>query len=347
MPEVKERAPGQPIDWYWIPIERKALAALSRRSDARGAVQTLGFLGVLAATGAMASHSGSHWAWYVTAALLLVHGSCWAFLSNAFHEFSHGTVFASRPLNRLFLGVVSFLSWNNPVLFWASHTEHHKFTCFPPDDLEIDLDARSSVRHFLSFAILNPQGFVRSLRNSWRYGTGQLRGEWEQRLFPPGAIAQRRSLAHWSWGLLGGHAVLVAASLYLRLWMLPVVVTLAPFYGRGIQWLCNESQHMGLPGNLADFRLCSRTIYLNPVLQFMYWHMNYHTDHHIYAAVPCYRLANLHRLIRADLPQCHRGLFSVWREIAATLRRRTAEPGYRFMAQLPPRRARAAPGRAA
>jgi hypothetical protein len=59
---------------------------------------------------------------------------------------------------------------------------------------------------------------------------------------------------------------------------------------------------MGLPGNvLPDFRLCSRTIYLNPVLQFM---------------------------------------FSVWREIAATLRRRPSAPGYQFMAERPPPRRR-------
>ncbi len=343
---MSERTRGQPIDWYWIPIERAALAALCRKSDFRGAIQTLGFLTVLACTGSLAYYSGGHWPWYVTLITLLLHGSCWAFLSNAFHEFSHGTVFASKSLNRLFLGFVSFLSWNNPVLFWASHTEHHKFTCYPADDLEIDLDARSGVHQFLSFAIVNPQGFVRTLYNGWRYGTGRLRGEWEQRLFPPQAVAQRLSLARWSWGLLAGHALLVGLALYLRLWMLPVVVTLAPFYGRGIQWLCNESQHMGLPGNVADFRLCSRTIYLNPVLQFMYWHMNYHTDHHIYAAVPCYRLASLHGLIRDDLPPCHRGLRSVWREIAATLQRRTLEPGYQFMAQLPPRRQRAPARRA-
>ncbi len=139
----------------------------------------------------------------------------------------------------------------------------------------------------------------------------------------------------------------MAVALYFRLWMLPVVVTLAPFYGRGIQWLCNESQHMGLPGNVPDFRLCSRTIYLNPVLQFLYWHMNYHTEHHIYAAVPCYRLARLHRLIKADLPPCPRGLVAVWRQIAATLRRRRVEPGYQFMAQVPPRRNRASVARAA
>jgi len=344
---VSERARGQPIDWYWIPIERQALAALCRRSNLRGALQTLGFLGILACTGSLAYYAGMHWPWYATAALLLLHGTCWAFLSNAFHEFSHGTVFATPFLNRFFLALVSFLSWNNPVLFWSSHTEHHKFTLHPADDLEIDLEARISVGQFLRFAIINPQGLLRTLGNTVRYGFGRVRGAWEERLFPPSSCALRRSLARWAWAILVAHLVLVAGSLYLHLWMLPVVITLAPFYGRGIQWLCNESQHMGLPGNVPDFRLCSRTIYLNPLLTFMYWHMNYHTDHHLYAAVPCYRLASLHRLIRADLPYCHRGLRAVWREIGATLRRRRSEPGYQFMAALPPRRARGAASRAA
>jgi fatty acid desaturase len=131
---------------------------------------------------------------------------------------------------------------------------------------------------------------------------------------------------------------MLAVAVYFRLWMLPVVVSLAPFYGRGIQWLCNESQHTGLPGNVADFRLCSRTIHLNPVLRFLYWHMNYHTDHHIYAAVPCYRLGKLHRLIEADLPPSPRGLIAVWRQINTTLQRQKSEPGFHYVAPVPPRR---------
>lgn len=337
---MNERIRGQPIDWYWIPIDRQALAALCRKSDALAALQTFGFFAVLACTGSLAYYSAAHWPWYATVALLFLHGNCWAFLSNAFHEFSHGTVFATSFLNRFFLGLIGFLTWNNPTLFWASHTEHHKFTMHQPDDLELLPEASITLREFLGFAIVNPRGLLRTLYNTLRYGLGDMRGTWEQQLFPPEKAELRRSLARWSWAILAAHLTLVAVSLYLHLWMLPVVVTLAPFYGRGIQWLCNESQHIGLPGNVADFRLCSRTIYLNPMLRFMYWHMNYHTDHHIYAAVPCYRLGRLHQLIKADLPTCHRGLWSVWREIRTTLARRKTEPGHQFIADCPPRRTR-------
>lgn len=86
---------------------------------------------------------------------------------------------------------------------------------------------------------------------------------------------------------------------------------------------------------MDDFRLCCRTFTLNPVLRFMYWQMNYHTEHHMYAAVPCYNLGRLHRLIEHDLPPTPRGLVGVWREINAILRKQEAEPGYQHRVTIP------------
>lgn len=333
---MSERSAGKPINWYRVPIDRKVLTSLSRKSDLLGALQTGGFLAILATTAFAACYSAAHWRWYLTVALLLVHGTCWAFLSNAFHELSHGTVFASPTLNRVFLGLVSFLSWNNPVLFWASHTEHHKFTLYEPDDLEVSLGAPPTLRAYLMLALVNPIGLFRSVGMTLRHARGRIEGAWEEHLFPPSAVVLRRRLSRWAAALLAGHTALVAVAIYLHLWMLPVVITLAPYYGRGLQWLCNEAQHAGLPGNVPDFRLCSRTVYLNPVLQFLYWHMNYHTDHHLFAAVPCYRLGRLHRAIASDLPPCPRGLLATWRQIADTLRRQKVDSSYRSWAPLPP-----------
>ncbi len=336
--DTTERKRGQPIDWYWVPIEREILTALSRKSDLLGAAQTLGFLMVLTATGATACYSWEHLPWYITIGLLFLHGTCWAFISNGFHELNHGTVFATRSYNRVFLYLFSFLSWNSPVLFWASHTEHHKFTLYPDDDLEVSPHVRPTLREYLMIAFINPAGLLRTLKGTTRHARGQIEGEWELRLFPPSKPELRIRLSRWARILLIGHGAILVIAVYLRLWMLPVVISLAPFYGRAIQWLCNESQHTGLPGNVADFRLCSRTIYLNPVLQFLYWHMNYHTEHHFYAAVPCYRLARLHRKIREDMPPCPRGLVATWRQINTTLQRQKADPGYRHHLAAPPRR---------
>lgn len=40
----------------------------------------------------------------------------------------------------------------------------------------------------------------------------------------------------------------------------------------------------------AYFRLCVRSITLNPISEFLYLHMNWHTEHHMFAAVRCYHL---------------------------------------------------------
>ena len=61
----------------------------------------------------------------------------------------------------------------------------------------------------------------------------------------------------------------------------------------------------------------------------------YHTEHHMYAAVPCYNLGRLHRLISPDLPPCPRGLVATWRQIVAVLRRQRIDPAYCYVAPLP------------
>ncbi len=66
-----------------------------------------------------------------------------------------------------------------------------------------------------------------------------------------------------------------------------IKVRSARFYGLWRHWLCNNTRHIGLQDNVPDLRLCCRTIRLNPLVQFLYFHMNYHTEHHMYASVPC------------------------------------------------------------
>ena len=87
---------------------------------------------------------------------------------------------------------------------------------------------------------------------------------------------------------------------------------------------------------MTDFRLCTRTVILSPFVRFLYWHMNYHIEHHMYAAVPCYNLGKLHQQISYDLPACPRGLVAAWKEIISTLRRQKSDPAYQRVPELPP-----------
>ena len=330
------------INWYRSPLERGELTSLNQRSDWQGLFQTLGHLGLLALTGAAAWYAAGRLSLVVVLLILFLHGTIWAFLLNAFHEFCHKTVFKSKALNTVFLQVVSFLSWYNPVLFWTSHQEHHKYTLHPPDDLEVVLPLKLTRATFLKAAVVNPWDFYGRLKGYVRLSFGRLEGEWENALFPESEVELRRNLFNWARIHLIGHALIVAVSLALGLWMVPVLITLAPFYGGGLQYLCNNTQHAGLQDKVPDFRLCCWTIILNPSLSFLYWRMNYHTEHHMYAAVPCYNLKKLHAQIASDLPPCPVGLRAAWRQINAILQKQKVDPAYQYIADLPSHRTPAA-----
>ncbi len=323
------------IKWYRSPIAADDLARLNQRSDWQGLLQSVGHLGLLALTGGLAWYAVGRLPLVVVIALLFLHGTFYAFLVNGFHELCHQTVFKTRWLNIAFRNIYSFLGWYNHVFFWASHQEHHKYTLHPPDDLEVVLPVKLTLRSYLSFAFINPKGLYNRIKGVIRLSLGHVDGEWANALFPPEATAKRRELFNWARILLVGHGLIVVISLAAGLWMIPIILTLAPFYGAGIQYLLNEAQHIGLSDNVSDYRLNTRTIVINPLLRFLYWHMNYHIEHHMYAAVPCYHLGELHDLIKDDLPHCPYGLVATWTTIIPILRQQQVDHDYQFVPDLP------------
>ncbi len=80
--------------------------------------------------------------------------------------------------------------------------------------------------------------------------------------------------------------------------------------------------------------MCCRTIRLNPFVEFLYFHMNYHTEHHMYASVPCYRLGSLRKTIQHDLPPAM-WLLPAWWEIIAILKKQRDDPTYQHVMPLP------------
>ncbi|MFO7166899.1 MAG: fatty acid desaturase, partial [Chloroflexota bacterium] len=249
------------IHWYRVPIDRALLAELNKRSDAWGLAQTLGHLSVILATGALSWYAALHWSWYVLAGCLFLHGTVYAFLVNAFHELCHSTVFRTRWLNRFFLYLVSFLGGLNHVYFWASHQEHHKYTLHQPDDMEVILPVEITLKSFLTTAFVNPLGLLARCKSWILLSSGRLENDWQRILFPESKPARRRELFTWARILLAGHTLIVVQAVFTGWWMLPALITLAPFYGSMLFFLCNNTQHVGLQDEVADFRLCTRTIY--------------------------------------------------------------------------------------
>ncbi len=326
--------PTRTIDWYRTPIPREQLRELNRCSDLKAALQILGHLCLIAITATTAWMVQDRW--MLLLPTLFLHGTVYVFLLNATHELSHGSVFRTRWLNRLFLRLFCFLGWRNHVFFWASHAEHHKYTLHPPDDLEVVMPTRLRLVDLVRVTIFDPRVFVATVRKTLMQAMGRVEGEWEEHLFPASDPDKRAQLARWARVLLLGHAGIIVASVISGLWLVPILTTFGVFYGGWLRFLCNNTQHAGLQDDVPDFRLCTRTVLLGPLTRFLYWHMNYHIEHHMYAAVPCYNLGRLHRAIRHDLPKSPQGLWAAWRQIVTVLKRQAAEPEYQFMATLPP-----------
>jgi fatty acid desaturase len=135
--------------------------------------------------------------------------------------------------------------------------------------------------------------------------------------------------------ILLGHVLFAGIACYFHLWILLVLVTFAPFYATWLQVLVGFPQHTGLSPNVSDFRLCCRSIQLNPFFGFLYWQMQHHIEHHMYAAVPFHKLHELRKVIESDLPPAPRGLWATWKELLPVLRRQKTDPNYVFRAKLP------------
>ena len=323
------------IRWYRTPLDRETLARLNRRSDAKGLAQALGHLTLCTMTGSAAIVSATTGPPWVTLLLLFLHGTVGSFMINAVHELVHRSVFRTPWLNSVFLRIYAFLGWINFEHFTASHIPHHQYTLHPPDDLEVVLPIRLMARQFFLTGLVNVRGGLDVVRNTIRLARGRFEGEWEKRLFPADDPERGRPVIRRARVFLGGHLAIVVTSIALGWWMVPVVTSLLPFYGGWLFFLCNNTQHVGLQDNVPDFRLCCRTFTVNPVVRFLYWHMNFHTEHHMYAAVPCYHLGALHRAIRYDLPPCPHGLRRTWKEIASILKLQESDPSYQHVAPLP------------
>ncbi|MBC8011882.1 MAG: fatty acid desaturase [Burkholderiales bacterium] len=323
------------ISWYRTKLPPGALKELHEKSDLQGAIQTFGHLAILALLGAGAWYSSHHGPWWATASLVFAYAMAASFAINAVHELGHGTVFKTRALNTVFCHVFAFLGWINHEVFQSSHIRHHRYTLHPPDDLEVVLPARLLFRHVLTTGIFNPAQPFAALRETVRIARGAFRGEWELTLYPASDPAARRGPMRWARVILLGNLAILALAVFTGQWILPVLSWGHLAVGSWLFFLCNNTQHIGLQDNVDDFRLCCRTYTLNPVVRFLYWQMNYHIEHHMFAAVPCYRLGRLHQLIRHDLPPTPAGLFGVWREINSILREQARNPAYQHQAPLP------------
>ena len=329
------------INWYRTPLSPEVSARLHSRSDVYGLAQLLAWLANLFLWAAAAQACAWSGRPLIATLFVLLYGLQANFAINAMHEIGHGAVFRSRWLTAAGVRLVSFLGWLHPDMFFSSHLRHHRWTQHAPQDQENPMPIRPSLRGFLAFGFVNAGGLYAALSETLAaavgaYPTGHLgwSAAWEARVYADDAAARAPAMA-WAWVLLLGHAGLAAACVARGAYLLPLCLSLGPFYNGWLFWLCNSTQHVGLAPAAPDFRRNSRTFYLHPYLAFLYWNMNFHIEHHMYANVPCYHLPALHAAIKHDLPPTPHGLAETWRIICEDVRAQAADASWVQPVDLP------------
>ena len=133
-------------------------------------------------------------------------------------------------------------------------------------------------------------------------------------------------------------AIWIAVILWslITLSWLPVLFFLLPkFYGRTLHKLVSFTQHAGLARDIKDHRYTTREMYLNPILSFLYWKMEYHVTHHMFPTVPSYNLDKLHHHIKDQLPKTNDGLIDAYKEILPAIMKQTEDSSYFFKKEVP------------
>ena len=332
------------IDWYRTPIDRQQLIQLTQKENVRPLIHIIVQLSFHTLTGIGVYLAWKHLSWPFWIFLIYIHCLFFDFLTPAaaVHELSHRTVFKTRWLNEFFIVICAFLTWTNYVKFRVSHTgQHHQYTLH--DELDEEVVMPIIIRPIDLFCFLliplyslqSMAGIFDLIDEHMRHCFKLLKGQREEHLFPDSNPKLRQQLFNWSRIVVIGHLILAAVFIYYDVWILLFVVTFARFIAPGLGLLCTYPQHIGLPANVPDFRLCCRTMVLGKILSFFYWNMNYHTEHHMYAAVPYYNLPRLHELIKDDLPPVKKGLLNNWKDIVPVVRQQLKDPHYCLVQDVP------------
>ena len=124
-------------------------------------------------------------------------------------------------------------------------------------------------------------------------------------------------------------------SIIVSSWMPMLFFLLPQYYGKTLHKLVAFTQHAGLARNIKDHRFTSREMYLNPILSFLYWKMEYHLTHHMFPTVPSYNLDKLHHHIKDQLPRTNDGLIDAYQEIIPALLRQKEDETYFIKKELP------------
>ncbi len=315
-------------DWYQTPVPRSTIRKLLERRDGPAIRDTLLWFGLLALTGTATAYFWGTW-WAVLP--YLVFAVLYATASDSrWHECSHGTAFRTDWMNSVIYEIASFMVMRESVVWRWSHTRHHSDTIVVGRDPEIQVPRPPNMKGFV-LSLWAVSGYRTYFPNLLKHAAGRVSAD-EQTFIPESEFPRIFRNARICVAI---YLAVIAAAIFFQTW-LPIFLFILPqFFGTWLMIIHNTTQHAGLAENVLDHRLNCRTVYMNPISRFIYWNMNYHTEHHMFPLVPYHRLPELHEAIKNDCPPPYPTILSAWREILPTILRQMKDPAYHVKRRLP------------
>lgn len=230
-------------------------------------------------------------------------------LSILMHEGSHGMLFKTRTLNeRVTQWFAAWPVFLNIHAYRVRHMAHHRFTRTEKDPenylyTPFPVTKASMARKFLRD--LTGIAFVRTNFGLLRFIWGESKGRSTRMIgYYGGPVFFNLALAFTA-------AAFGRLELFFLLWLLPFATTYMLFLR-----IRNIAEHATV-SDLDDPLQNSRTTVVNFVERaFMapYW-VNFHIEHHVMPFVPCYRLPEVHKILKergyGDRMAIYKGYFNV------------------------------------
>ena len=321
--------------WHKCHVDKEILKELSKKSDLKGFQHISVFFGLLILTGTLAFITLGTW-WSVF--WFLVYGNIYSFSNPLWHETGHKTAFKSKFLNEIFYYVSSFMSNFEPIRWRYSHFVHHgnTYSTENPFDHEIEYGNDLSdtpkrllinITPFLDLLFFKKHISFEIIQHAFGIKTKVMQDSIPESAQSKAIFNSRVYLFIW--------LTIILWSILASSW-LPILYFLLPqFYGKTLHKLVAFTQHAGLARNVKDHRLTSREMYLNPVLSFLYWKMEYHLTHHMFPTVPSYNLDKLHHHIKDQLPRTNEGLIDAYKEIIPAIMKQSKDEDYFLKKEIP------------
>ena len=290
---------------------------LRRRTDRDGLWQFAGHVAAQVATGALI--------WLASGSLLVVpavllHGFVMALWFGPMHECTHGTAFRTRWLNQAVGWFSGFLIWRPPLYFKYRHADHHTYTQHPDLDPDI-VRMPATLREYVALAFgLSFWGKLFTILA--RSAIGRFDAI-EQGFITASERARVRDETRVFLAIYAAIVAVAAATgtfdLLLLYWIVPRLA------GEPFLRLIRMAEHTGAAES-PDLLQNTRTVLAHPVLNFLFWNMPYHAEHHLLPSLPFHALPRLHRAVASRLGHVSPGYVAVHRTLLRQLLdRRTAD----------------------